>query len=163
MMYRWLVFLHLMSVFGFLIAHGVSVGVAFALRQERKLERIQALLNLSSSSLGVLHGSIAILFLTGIVGGFVGRWWSRGWIWLSLGLLIAVYIYMGIAASNYYGQVRKAAGLAYMQGFKQRPPVEPACAEEINALLSRSRPIWLALVGFSSLAIIAWLMMAKPF
>jgi uncharacterized membrane protein len=44
-----------------------------------------------------------------------------------------------------------------------QPAGEPACPEEINALLSRSRPIWLALVGFGSLAIIAWLMMTKPF
>jgi uncharacterized membrane protein len=162
-MYRWLVLIHVISVFGFLMAHGISVGVAFTLRRERKLERIQALMNLSSSSLGFLHGSIAILFLTGIVIGFVGHWWSWGWIWLSLGLLIAIYTYMGIAASGYYSQVRKAIGLAYMQGFKPHPAGEPACPEEINALLNRSRPIWLALVGFGSLAIIAWLMMSKPF
>lgn len=35
MMYPWLVLLHVLGVFGFLMAHGVSVGVAFALRQER--------------------------------------------------------------------------------------------------------------------------------
>jgi hypothetical protein len=163
MMYRWLVLLHVLAVFGFLMAHGISVGVAVRLRRERKLEQIQALLNLSSSSLGVLHGSLAILFLTGIVNGFIGHWWSRGWIWLSLGLLIAIYIYMGIAASGYYSRVRKAVGLAYMESFKPHLPVEPACAEEINTLLSQSRPVTLAVAGFGSLAIIAWLMMFKPF
>jgi hypothetical protein len=163
LIYRWLVLLHVLGVFGFLMAHGISVGVAFSLRRERDLGRIQALLNLSSSTPGVLHGSIAILFLTGIITGFIGHWWSRGWIWLSLSLLIAIYIYMGIAASGYYGQVRKAVGLAYMQGFKPHPAGEPASPEEINALLSHSRPVWLALVGFGSLAMIAWLMMFKPF
>lgn len=163
MMYQLLILLHLLGVFGFLMAHGISVSVAFTLRRERQVERIQALLNLSSSSLGVLHGSIALLFLTGIVIGFAGHWWNRGWIWLSLGLLIAVYTYMGIAASGYYRQVRKAAGLAYMQNFKLQPAGELASAEEINALLNRSRPIWLALVGFGSLAIITWLMTSKPF
>jgi uncharacterized membrane protein len=162
-MYPLLVFLHVLGVFGFLMAHGISVGVAFTLRQERNPERIQALMNLSSSSLGILHGSLAILFLTGIVIGFIGHWWSRGWIWLSLGLLIAIYIYMGLAASGYYSQVRKAAGLAYMQGFKPHPAGEPAGPEVIDTLLRGSRPIWLALVGFGSLAMIAWLMMAKPF
>jgi hypothetical protein len=76
-MYPWLVFLHVLSVFGFLMAHGVSVGVAFALRQERNLERIQALLNLSGSSIAILHSSIAVLFLTEIIAGFLGHWW--GW------------------------------------------------------------------------------------
>ena len=162
-MYRWLVLLHVSGVFGFLMAHGISVSVAFSLRRERKLENLQALLNLSSSSLGVLHGSIAVLFLTGIVSGFIGHWWSMGWIWLSLGLLIAIYVYMGIAASGYYGQVRKAVGLMYMEGFKPQPQLEPARAEEINALLNRSQPVSLAVIGLGSLAIIAWLMMFKPF
>ena len=70
---------------------------------------------------------------------------------------------MGIAASGYHSLALKAAGLAYMQGFKPHPSGEPACPEEINALLNLSRPIWLAVIGFSSLAIIAWLMMSKPF
>ena len=74
MMYRWLVLLHVLGVFGFLMAHGISVSVAFTLRRERKFENIQALLNLSNSSLGVLHGSLAVLFLTGIVIGFIGHW-----------------------------------------------------------------------------------------
>lgn len=163
MLYRWLILLHVLSVFGFLMAHGISVGVAFTLRKEREVARIQALLNLSGNSLGALHGSIALLFLTGIVIGFAGHWWNRGWIWLSLGLLIALYTYMGIAAAGYYREVRKAVGLPYMEKFKVQPAIQPARPEEINALLNRSQPIWLALVGFGGLAILAWLMMSKPF
>ena len=162
-MYSWLVFLHVLGVFGFLMAHGISASVAFKLRNERNAERIRALLDLSSSSLGILHGSIGVLLLTGVIVGFLGRWWGRGWIWLALGLLIAIYIYMGIAGSGYYSQVRKAAGLEYMEGFKPRPPAEPATSEEIEALLNRSRPVQLAVIGFGSLAVIAWLMMFKPF
>jgi hypothetical protein len=163
MMNRWLVVLHMLSVFAFLMAHGISVGVAFALRREREVPRIQALLNLSASSLGVLHGSIGLLLLTGVINGFVGHWWSKGWIWLSLGLLIALYVYMGIAASGFYGKVRKAVGLPYMAGMKVQPAGEPASPEEIDTLLDHSRPIWLALVGFGGLAVLAWLMIAKPF
>lgn len=76
-MYRWLVILHVLGVFGFLMAHGISVGVAFALRRERRLEVVQALLDLSSSTLGILHGSIALLLISGIVSGFIGHWWSQ--------------------------------------------------------------------------------------
>ena len=161
-MYGWLILWHVLSVFGFLMAHGISVGVAFALRRERKLGTIQALLNLSGSSIGVLHGSILILLITGIVDGFIGGWWGRGWIWLSLGLLIVIYIYMGTTAAGYYREVRRAVGLAYMQGFKPQPPLEPAPSDEINALLSQSQPVKLAVIGLGCLAIIAWLMIAKP-
>lgn len=162
-MYQWLILLHVLSVFGFLMAHGISVGVAFALRRERNLERIRALLNLSSSALGALHGSIMILFLSGIAGGFIGQWWGRGWIWVSLGLLLAMYIYMGVAAAGYYSRVRKSVGLNYMEGYKQKPAVLPAGDGEIDTLLRQSRPISLAVAGFGSLALLAWLMVFKPF
>ena len=39
-MYPLLVLVHVVGVFGFLLAHGVSVGVAFRLRGERNLERV---------------------------------------------------------------------------------------------------------------------------
>jgi hypothetical protein len=162
-MYRWLVLLHVLSVFGFLMAHGISVGVAFALRRERNLDRIQALLNLSGNTIGVLHGVFLILLASGVASGFIGRWWGHGWIWLSLGLLLAIYIYMGVAAAVYYSQVRKAVGLGYMEGTKAKPPVEPADEVMLDTLLRQSRPITLAVVGFGGLAVITWLMEFKPF
>jgi hypothetical protein len=51
-MYNWLVFLHVVSALGFMMAHGVSVSVAFALRRERHSERVRALLELSANSIG---------------------------------------------------------------------------------------------------------------
>ena len=162
-MYPWLVFLHVIALFGFMMSHGVSVSVAFALRKERNPDRIQTLLNLSGGSIGILNGSILIILLTGIVSGFIGQWWGRGWIWLSLGLLLATSIYMAFVGSGYYGQVRKAIGLAYMENFKGRPPVERASAEELDKLLNQSHPVILAVIGFGSLAVITWLMKFKPF
>ena len=114
-------------------------------------DHVRLLLQLSSSSLGILHGSIALLFISGIVASFMGRWWNQGWIWLSLGLLIAIYIYMGVSASGYFGKVRKAVGLAYMDGFKSRPGMEQASAEEIDALLAKSTPVRLTVIGFGGL------------
>jgi hypothetical protein len=49
-MVRWIVFLHIAGIFGFLLSHGSSAGVVFALRHERKPERIRALLQLSGSA-----------------------------------------------------------------------------------------------------------------
>ena len=53
-MYPWLVFVHLLGLFGFLLAHGASSSAAFALRRERNLERVRALLELSANSYGVM-------------------------------------------------------------------------------------------------------------
>ena len=160
-MYPWLVFLHVLGVFGFLMAHGVSISVAFALRSERNPDHIRTLLNLSSSSLGILQGSILILLLTGIVIGFIGHWWQSGWIWLALGLLIATFAYMYFAGTVYYSQVRKLIGLPRMDDNGQE--TDPANRVEINTLLGQARPVWLAAIGFGSLAVIAGLMMFKPF
>ena len=161
-MYLWIVYLHVLAVFGFLMSHGISVAVAFTLRKERKPERISVLLNLSGSSIGILNASILILLLTGIVSGFIGRWWGRGWIWLSLGLLIAISVYMSMVATGFYHQVRKAIGEPYMVNYKPQPAVEPASNEEVDRLLNQSRPVVLAVVGLGGLALITWLMVFKP-
>lgn len=162
-MYPWFVLLHILGVFGFLMAHGISIGVAFILRRERNLERIQALLTLSNSTLGVLHGSIMLFLISGVVAGFIGKWWGKGWIWVALGLVLAMYVFMNVVATRYYSQVRKAAGLTFRDGMKEHPPVDAAGAAEIDALLNNSMPILLAATGFVSIAVITWLMIFKPF
>jgi len=162
-MYLVLVFLHILAVFAFLMAHGVSVAVAFALKRERKPERIQTLLNLSGASIGVVHISLLVVLVLGVVMGFMGKWWGHGWIWASLGLLIAMYVYMGLAGSGFYGKVRKAAGLEYMVGSKMHQPDEPASQEVIDALLNKANPAMLAVVGYAAIILLTWLMKFKPF
>jgi hypothetical protein len=162
-MYKWLIFLHVLGVFGFLMAHGVSMSVAFALRRERNFERVQTLLNLSASSIEVMLGSLAVLLISGVITGFMGHWWGKGWIWLSFGLLIAISVYMGISVERYYGQVRKLTGLEYRDGSKFIKPDGPASDEEINDLLDHPKLFSLSVIGFGGLAVITWLMLFKPF
>lgn len=164
-MHPWIVFVHLLGVFGFLLAHGASASVAFALRRERNLDRVRALLELSSNSYGVMYASLLVLLVGGIVGGFTypGGAWSWGWIWISLGLLIAILVAMTLLGSSIYGGARKATGLPFMEGMKQHPPIEPASAEELDALLAKGNPLLLTIVGYGGIAVIAWLMMFKPF
>ena len=162
-MYPWIVFLHVVGVFGFLLSHGASASVAFALRRERNLERIRALLNLSSSSLSALYGFLLLLLVTGIVAGFIGQWWTRAWIWVALGLLITLLVLMYVLGSDFYNEVRKAVGLEFIDGMKPHPPIEPASPEVIDALLAHGRPMLITVIGFGGIAVIAWLMMFKPF
>jgi hypothetical protein len=46
---------------------------------------------------------------------------------------------------------------------KQHPPIEPASQAEIDAFLARGNPVLLTVIGYGGVAIIAWLMMFKPF
>ncbi len=162
-MYSWLVFLHIAGALGFMLAHGASASAAFALRHERRLERVQALLELSASSYGVMYLSLLVLLVSGIAAGFLGGWWGRGWIWASLGLLIAIGVAMSVWGSRVCGGARKAAGLPYFENGEQQQPLEPAGAAEIEARLAMGNPLLLTAIGLGGLAVILWLMVFKPF
>ena len=162
-MYPYIIFLHVAGTFGFLLAHGASAAVAFTLNRERNLERVCALLELSANSYGVMYLSLLVLLVSGIAAGFMGHWWGWGWIWVALGLLIAITMAMGVLGSRIYGSVRKAVGLPYFENFKLQPPLPPATPEEIEALLSKGKPMLLTVIGYGGVLVILWLMMFKPF
>jgi hypothetical protein len=162
-MVLWIRLLHILGAFAFVTVHGASVGMALRLPKEKSLERMRALLDLSSAFFGVGSAAIAIMFLAGIAGGFVGRYWSQGWIWLSLGLLLAMATYMALFVTIYYHRVRKAVGLPFDEKWKAQPAVEPASAADIAALLAQGRPHLLALAGGIGLAVVVGLMVFKPF
>jgi hypothetical protein len=163
-MYRWWVFLHILAVFVFLLAHGVSVSVALALRGEREPERIRTLLGLSSPAVAVAGFSLLAVIATGTVVGFLGHWWGRAWIWVSLGVLIALWVAMSVLGTRFYDRVRLAVEADPLYGakkMKERPP--PASPQELEVLLSTSRPFLLAAMGVIGLGVILWLMVLKPF
>ena len=143
------------------MAHGISAGVYFALRRERTVDRIRLLLQMSSGTVRVMGSSLLLLLATGIAAGFMGQWWGRGWIWLSLVLLVLLYVAMAGLGTHTLNEVRLGVGLPSSYGQAPRP--KPLSAEELDALLNRSQPARLAVIGFAGLAIIAWLMMFKPF
>jgi hypothetical protein len=162
-MYRWLVFLHVVGAFGFLLAHGSSAGVSFRLRSERNVERIRAFVELSTAATGVAYGSLGLLLLSGILSGFMGHWWGKGWIWAALVLLVVIMTAMSFLGREHHNQIKKRVGLPYYIGNKEQSPLPPASAEEISALLALGRPMLLTVIGFGGLIIILWLMMFKPF
>ena len=163
-MYRWIVFLHIAGIFGFLLAHGSSAAMAFALRRERNPERIRALLDLSGSTMSVLYLSLLVLIAAGIISAFMGHWWGRGWVWASIILLVAMVVGMWTIGSQHYHQVRKAVGSGYMQGMKFYPPEpELATPEALDALLARGQPMLLAAIGYGGALVITGLMWFKPF
>ena len=162
-MYQWVTFLHIAGVFLFLMAHGISAGVAFQARKERQLDRLRALLDFSGASYKLMYSGLLLLLLTGIINGFIGHWWSFGWIWLSLILLIVIIVAMVFMGSRNFTRVRKAVGAAYMEGNKMHEPGQAASPEEIEAAIQASNPMLLALIGVGGVLVVAWLMMFKPF
>jgi hypothetical protein len=162
--YSWVKFVHILAVLGFLAAHGVSVGVAFKLQGERDRERVAALLDLSRASLSAMYGALAVLVLAGVVGGVMGGWFTRVlWIWIGLALLIAIMVAMYYLGTSHFNELRKAAGLPYAIGSRPQPAVEPVSEAELATLIAKGRPWTLAAIGFGGIAVIAFLMLFKPF
>ena len=145
------------------MGHGTSALVSLRLRYVRELQQVRALLDLSRFALGVMYISLIVLLVTGVWAGFKGRWWDDGWIWASLGLLVAIIIAMYAIATPYYHRVRPTAGLNIIHGSAQDPPPNPVSQEELDALLTSWRPFVLAGIGFAGLVVTLWLMMFKPF
>jgi hypothetical protein len=161
-MYGFVVFLHVLGAFAFVAAHGVSMVAAFRLRGERDRARQATLLELSQIGVGASYVGLLILLVAGILAGFMGDHWGRGWIWASLGTLLAVAILMYAVATPFYGRMRAAAGIGGMgQSAERFKP--PATEADLEALPASSRPLLLALIGGVGLTVIVWLMLIKPF
>ncbi len=163
MLYKIIVFLHVIFVFGYLLAHGVSAAVAFALKKERDIQRIRALLDLSAASYPAMFGTLYAFFIFGIIAGFLGGWWKLGWIWVSIVLLILIVFLMMAFGGGIYGEARKAAGTRYNVKGKWFPPEPAKSDEEVFAILAKTNPILLTVIGYGGFVVIAWLMIVKPF
>jgi len=159
----WIVLVHVAAGFGFVLAHGTSVLVAFRLRSEREPARVTALLDLSAGSLGMTYVALLVLLAAGILAAFIGNDWGQGWIWLSLGLLVVIVISMYPLGSQHYAKVRHAFGQKAFQDKADAPVPAPASAAEQAALLDSAQPWILAAIGGGGLLVILWLMVVQPF
>ena len=153
--YRWLVFIHIVGVLGFVMSHGVSMMVALRLRTERDRTRIAELLQFSGTSVMASYVSLGILLIGGVWAGFRLDWWDYGWIWVSLGVLVFMIVEMGAVARPYYQRLKEAVEL--------RPSGVPRRSdEELDAMLRSRLPLLNTVLGYASLLLITWLMVWKP-
>ena len=158
-MYNWVVYLHVLAVFVFLVQHAVDVLVTFKLRQQTEPEGIYAtysfMLNNNTRNLRITY--LAII-ATGAIAGVITPWWRQGWMWTALGVMILIWIIMSRLGPIYLTAVdtiaeeamKNKADLTAIEKFK-------------NALKARREPEIMAITSVLGLLIILWLMMFKPF
>jgi len=161
--YEWILWTHLISIFGFLSAHGGSSLAIFSIRKTRETERLRALLEMSRLSVLISYVFILLVLATGVTLGFLGGFWTQLWIWTAIVVAFVMMALMYRLGTARFNSVRKAVGLAYYQGRKKQPPSQVADAAALGELLSSTRPVELSAVGVAGLLIIAWLMVFKPF
>lgn len=160
---RWLVFFHILAALTFFLAHGASAAMAFKVRKETDFARIRAMLDLSWSTMVLMGVSFLVMGLTGIILPFLIRIWNRGYIWLSIVLMLIAFTYMAMFNEKHYKQLRRMVGLPYRKGNKQLPAESPASPEEVAALLKKTSTTSLVVTGYIIPAIVLWLMIFKPF
>lgn len=158
--YTWIVFAHLVGVFGFLLAHGASASVALRLRHEHEPGAIRGLLALTAATRRLMYGSLALLGVAGALAGYLGGWWSEGWTWASVGVLIAMTLAVVAVGTPYFRRLRKVAEIA---AARSAAGGDDASGEELRAMLRSARPLVVSAVGLGGLAVILWLMVLKPF
>jgi hypothetical protein len=153
--YRWWVFIHLAGVFGFLLAHGVSVSALFRLRKEHDREKIREIIQLSGSTIRLFYGSLLVLVIGGVGAGLQAHWFKQKWIWEAIGVLVVVTVAMIVVARPYYRRIAEATEL--------RPSGVPRVSDEdLTTRLHSKTPTIVALLGFGGLLVILWLMIFKP-
>jgi len=164
-MYQWLVFAHVLGVFGFLLAHGSVAAVAFALPRQREVERVRALLDLSRGVTLVANVSLLTLLAAGITAGFIGSWWGHGWIWAALGLFILMGVTMSPLGSRPLNRIRQLvqASNPARAGTISHSPVDLSAEKHLAVLLAATHPWLLTAIGGGGLVAILWLMLFKPF
>jgi amino acid transporter len=166
LLYRWVVFTHVLAVFGFLIAHGASAAVIFKLRRERDVNSMRVLLDLSRRANGVANACLLLLLVAGIAAGFIGGWWGQYWIWTALGVLVVISVAMFAIGSGPLMRIRQVVDpeeAARMKPDRVAPAHEAPSEAELANLVTATRPWLITLIGGGGLAIILWLMMFKPF
>jgi hypothetical protein len=154
--YSWWKFLHVAGVIAFVSFHGVSMTAALRVRKERDRVKIATMLQLSGSSLMGMYVSLLWLVVFGVVAGIQGGFWNDGWFWIAIGLLVLAVGEMSAVARPYYQRVKEAVEV--------RPSGVPRRSdEELEEILRSPVGLWNTAFGLAVLAVIAWLMIFKPF
>lgn len=161
--YPWLVLTHVVSAFVFILGHGVSAFVIFRVRAESDRTRLEALLDLSASSLAVAGIALLVAFVTGIVASITGDHFGHLWPWASIITLVVVGGLMTPLAGIPMSRVRQGLGQPTSEERKSNITRTPVPDDELTALRAAVRPELPAGLGIVGLTLLVWLMQAKPF
>jgi hypothetical protein len=168
-----ILFVHLAAILLLLALHGGAVAVSYALREERRPERVAALLDLSrltfdsSRWFGRLFWfDVLAVVVTGIALMLIGGFWRHVWPWASIVVFLAIVAVMSSLGSGGMRELRRAAGLPWVvrQGFGPPTwmPAEAADATALEKALGALRVRDLTIVGAGGFLVLLWLMVYKP-
>lgn len=156
MLYRWLLFGHILAAFSLLLNHGVSMYVLYAIRGQTDRRKILDLITLSGRSILPMYISIGLIVVFGFLLALELNVLSEWWIWLSVLILLVVIGLMTATAKPYFARVKAACEL--------RPSGVPRVSdEELQQILRSGTAHTITAIGAVGLVVIIYLMIFKPF
>ncbi len=164
-LYPWFLFLHILFAVMFFFAHGASLAVAFRLPVERDPKAREALLAITGITIAPMFGGFFGMGVFGVALGVIDSSWKQGWWWLSIILMLGVFVWMMWYSRKFYSPIRKALGVMYISGFANENPASRIYAgrEEVDRLIALTNPRLLIWVSFIITALVLYLMTFKPF
>lgn len=158
-MYPWVVYLHVLVIFIFLIQHAAEIWVSFKLREQEGPEGIYSTYAfMPANNIRNLRITYLLIILTGAAAGLITTWWRQGWMWIALGVMVAIWMVMKRVSSGYLTAVDGIAERALKN--REDPSAIGAFKSEFKA---RREPEILMSTSVLGGLIILWLMMFKPF
>jgi hypothetical protein len=160
--YPWVVVGHVILVILAFGAHGVSAFGMFKVKRETDRQRMIGVLELSTTALLWAGIGLVLAVLFGIAAAWMGGHFGRLWPWVSIAVVVIVWIAMTPMAAGPMNAVRQALGLPSRLDAKGTTP-SPRSDVELTAAQARLRPELVAAVGVGAIMLLVWLMEQKPF
>lgn len=159
-MYNWLVLLHILFAFLFLLAHGVHAAAMLKFRGEPDPEISLTFFSNVPDIKYVRYLTVA-MGIFGLAAAFITPWWKQGWPWASLVIFLIVSWVMYKYGAGYYGIIFDASN-RLIEAKKTNTNL-PAAQKEFDDARKAPHAMIVSVVGIVGLAIILWLMRFKPF
>ncbi len=142
--YRWYLFVHIGSLLGFMLSHGVPAIVSLRLSSTNK-ETTRLYVDLARDRVVVLSmgATLGLVLSTGISMGVFGGYWSSGWIWATLVSAIIITFSMSFLGRGQFDKTLRAL--------------------EDGSQIQPGMPRLSAAIGLIGLFLILWLVLFKPF
>jgi hypothetical protein len=160
--------IHVIAVLVFLVGHAISMYAAFRFKSVGTVQQARGVLELSRRGLLVAYVGLLGIIIAGALAGIAGQWFTSGryWIWAAVVVLIVVSVLMSYLAAVPMAGIRWQLGATPTRSPKELEKKFGPAGQGTTRLaeIQASWNPWpTAIVGLVGLAILLWLMSAKPF
>ena len=159
-MYNWLVFLHILFAFLFMLGHGAHAAAMLKFRGEPDPEKSLTFFS-NVPDIKYVRCFYIAMGVFGFAAAFITPWWKQVWPWASAVIFAIISWVMYKYGAGYYGIIFDASN-RLIEAKKTNTNFETA-QKEFDHARNAPHAMIVSVVGLVGLAVILWLMRFKPF